>query len=89
MKCTCSYIHENFICYVKCDLLYESPSHFLKLARQEEELRLEEEKFYEAKREAARIAKLQKKKEQTAKSKNATTKGGKSWLGEDENEWDM
>ncbi|KAK3091109.1 hypothetical protein FSP39_017181 [Pinctada imbricata] len=58
-----------------------------KLARQEEELRLEEEKFYEAKKEASRIAKLRKKKEETAK--NSTKKGEKSWLGDQENDWEV
>ncbi|KAL5018844.1 hypothetical protein ScPMuIL_004566 [Solemya velum] len=59
------------------------------LSKQEEELRAEEEAYYEAKREAARIAKLQKVKEKAAKGKNATTKGGRSWLGDDENEWEV
>lgn len=61
----------------------------LQLSKQEEELRAEEEAYYEAKREAARIAKLQKVKEKAAKGKNATTKGGRSWLGDDENEWEV
>lgn len=60
---------------------------FLKLAQQEEELRLEEEKFYEAKREAARIAKLQKAKEKRAKT--SAPSGSKSWLGENEKDWDV
>lgn len=60
---------------------------FLKLAQQEEELRLEEEKFYEAKREAARIAKLQKAKEK--KAKTSAPSGSKSWLGENEKDWDV
>ncbi|KAJ8318882.1 hypothetical protein KUTeg_003973 [Tegillarca granosa] len=59
-----------------------------KLAEQEEEIRKEEEAYYEARREAARIAKLQKAKEEAAKAKNST-KGTKSWLGDDENEWDV
>lgn len=58
-----------------------------KLAQQEEELRLEEEKFYEAKREAARIAKLQKAKEK--KAKTSAPSGSKSWLGENEKDWDV
>eukprot|EP00105_Crassostrea_gigas_P044823 XP_019928971.1 PREDICTED: AP-1 complex-associated regulatory protein isoform X2 [Crassostrea gigas] len=57
------------------------------LAQQEEELRLEEEKFYEAKREAARIAKLQKAKEK--KAKTSAPSGSKSWLGENEKDWDV
>ncbi|XP_061175206.1 AP-1 complex-associated regulatory protein-like [Saccostrea echinata] len=58
-----------------------------KLAQQEEDIRLEEEKFYEAKREAARIAKLQKAKEK--KAKTSTQGSGKSWLGENEKDWDV
>lgn len=58
-----------------------------KLGQEEEEIRAEEEKFYEAKREAARVAKLQRAKE--ANAKNKSTKHGKSWLGDDENEWDV
>lgn len=71
-------------------LLVYIPKHvtcFLKLAQQEEELRLEEEKFYEAKREAARIAKLQKAKEK--KAKTSAPSGSKSWLGENEKDWDV
>ena len=60
------------------------------LVRQEEELRMEEEAYYEAKREAARAAKLQRAKEQQGKS-NALVpaKGGKSWVGEDESDWEV
>jgi hypothetical protein len=57
------------------------------LARQEEALRREEEAYVEAKREAARSAKLQRAKEEAAK-KNATINGSRSWLGEDE-EWEV
>lgn len=80
-------IYQNFILYL---LLVYIPKHvtcFLKLAQQEEELRLEEEKFYEAKREAARIAKLQKAKEKRAKT--SAPSGSKSWLGENEKDWDV
>ncbi|XP_050394400.1 AP-1 complex-associated regulatory protein isoform X1 [Patella vulgata] len=59
-----------------------------KLAQQEEELKEEEEAFIEAKREAARIAKQQKAKEQAAR-KNATTHGAKSWLGDNDEEWEI
>ncbi|XP_060073670.1 AP-1 complex-associated regulatory protein-like isoform X1 [Ylistrum balloti] len=58
------------------------------LAQREEELRLEEEKFYEAKREAARTAKLQRAKEAAARDKNANRKS-KSWVGDDEGEWEI
>lgn len=58
-----------------------------KLAQQEEDLRKEEEAYYEAKKEAARVAKLQRAKEKAAK-KNATINGSRSWLGDDE-EWEV
>ncbi|XP_070186958.1 AP-1 complex-associated regulatory protein-like isoform X1 [Littorina saxatilis] len=57
------------------------------LAQQEEELKRDEESFFEAKREASRIAKLQRAKEKAAK-KNATINGSRSWLGDDE-EWEV
>ncbi|XP_046369949.2 AP-1 complex-associated regulatory protein-like isoform X4 [Haliotis rufescens] len=57
------------------------------LAQQEEEIEREEEAYYEAKREAARITKLQRAKEAAAK-KNATTNGPRSWLG-DEDDWEV
>ena len=60
---------------------------YFQLAEQEEELRKEEEAYFEAKREANRIAKLQRAKDQAAK-KNATTDGSRSWLGEDQ-EWEV
>ena len=61
----------------------------LQLVRQEEELREEEEAYYEAKREAARVAKLQRKKEMAIKSNSLVVKEGKNaWLG-DENEWEL
>ena len=58
--------------------------------RQEEELRQEEEAYYEAKREAARAAKASK---QLALRASAGTGPGantapNAWLG-DENDWDM
>lgn len=61
------------------------------LVRQEEELRQEEEAYYEAKREAARAAKANKSRELMLKS--GTTSGTannapSAWLG-DENDWDM
>ena len=59
----------------------------MQLAQQEEELRREEESYYEAKREAGRIAKLQRAKEKAAK-KNATINGSRAWLG-DEEEWEV
>ena len=58
------------------------------MRHEEEIIRAEEEKFYEAKREAARVAKLQKEKETQAKHKNPS-KTGKSWLGDDETEWEV
>ena len=61
----------------------------LQLVRQEEELREEEEAYYEAKREAARVAKMQRKKEMAIKSNSLVVKEGKNaWLG-DENEWEL
>ena len=54
------------------------------LANQEQELEREEEAFYEAKREAARVARLEKEKENQAKSNPAHNK---SWANEDD--WDM
>ncbi|KAK3586118.1 hypothetical protein CHS0354_033241 [Potamilus streckersoni] len=59
------------------------------LRLQEEELRREEEAYYEAKREATRIAKLHKAKEENAKTHNATVNGPRSWLGDDETEWEV
>ena len=59
--------------------------------RQEEELRQEEEAYYEAKREAARAAKNNKTKELTAKPASgsaSTNTAPNAWLG-DENDWDM
>ncbi|GFO02338.1 Ap-1 complex-associated regulatory protein-like isoform x1 [Plakobranchus ocellatus] len=55
-----------------------------KLANQEQELEREEEAFYEAKREAARIARLNKEKEKQAKNNPAHNK---SWANEDE--WEI
>lgn len=57
------------------------------LSHQEEELKREEEAYFEAKREAAYIAKLQRAKEKTA-IKNASINGSRSWLGDDE-EWEV
>ncbi|XP_064635967.1 AP-1 complex-associated regulatory protein-like isoform X2 [Lineus longissimus] len=62
------------------------------LAKQEEELRLEEEAYYEAKREAARVARLRKAQQNATKAgtQGAIANGPKgSWLGEDEAEWDV
>lgn len=55
-----------------------------KLANQEQELEREEEAFYEAKREAARIARLNKEKEDQAKNNPAHNR---SWANEDE--WEI
>lgn len=71
------------ICF-QCCLKY---LYFFQLAQQEEDLRLEEEAYYEAKREAARIAKLQRAKEKAAKQ-NAAINGSRTWLGDDE-EWEV
>ncbi|GAB1597802.1 AP-1 complex-associated regulatory protein isoform X4 [Argonauta hians] len=57
-----------------------------KLAKQEEELRMEEEAYYEARREAARIARLQRIAKQQQTSKTHTDR---SWLGDNENDWDV
>lgn len=63
---------------------------FCQLAKQEEELRMEEEAYYEARREAARIARLQRvAKEQAAKNFSKIGATGRSWLGDNENEWDV
>ena len=59
--------------------------------QQEEQLRMEEEAYYEAKREAARVARMQKMKEQM--SKQSTTivlrNGPKAWLGDEESDWEV
>ncbi|XP_005101847.1 AP-1 complex-associated regulatory protein isoform X1 [Aplysia californica] len=54
-----------------------------KLAQQEQEIEREEEEYYEAKREAARIAKLNKDKELASKSNPAN----RGWVNEDE--WEV
>lgn len=43
---------------------------------------MEEEAFYEAKREAARVAKAQKMKEQKVKNTS-------NWLGDEKDDWDV
>ncbi|XP_035826532.1 AP-1 complex-associated regulatory protein isoform X2 [Aplysia californica] len=53
------------------------------LAQQEQEIEREEEEYYEAKREAARIAKLNKDKELASKSNPAN----RGWVNEDE--WEV
>lgn len=61
-----------------------------KLAKQEEELRMEEEAYYEARREAARIARIHRvAKEQASKTFSKIGAVGRSWLGENESEWDV
>lgn len=51
---------------------------------------MEEEAYYEARREAARIARLQRvAKEQAAKNFSKIGATGRSWLGDNENEWDV
>lgn len=63
------------------------------LVQQEEQLRMEEEAYYEAKREAARIARLQRMKEQNSRqlssSSMALRNGPKAWLGDDESDWEV
>ncbi len=50
---------------------------------------MEEEAFYEAKREAARVAKMQRQKEMMSKSSAMVVRNGpKAWLGDDE-DWDV
>ena len=64
----------------------------LQLVQQEEELRMEEEAYYEAKREAARIARLQKLREQNSRHTTSSVvlrNGPKSWLGEEETDWEV
>ena len=57
---------------------------------QEEELRREEEAYYQAKREAARIAKvLRRKEQQVAKLASSSRKDANTWLGEDDSDWEM
>ena len=59
------------------------------LVRQEEELRQEEEAYYEAKREAARAARAQKQKELNSRANAGVVNNGpNAWLG-DENEWEV
>ncbi|KAI8520949.1 AP-1 complex-associated regulatory protein [Branchiostoma belcheri] len=56
------------------------------LQEQEEQLRIEEEAFYAAQREAARIAKQRKLlDEQQAAAKN----GPKAWVGGDQDDWEV
>lgn len=52
---------------------------------------MEEEAYYEAKREAARVAKMQRQKEQMSKQSGALVirNGPKAWLGDDESDWDV
>ncbi|ELU05546.1 hypothetical protein CAPTEDRAFT_228182 [Capitella teleta] len=59
------------------------------LVHQEEELRMEEEAYYEAKREAARVAKMQRMKEKALKEAGIVKKGGKAWVGDDESDWEI
>ena len=64
----------------------------IQLVRQEEELRMEEEAYYEAKREAARVARMQKMKEQASKQQSSALvlrNGPKAWIGEDESDWEV
>ena len=56
---------------------------------QEEELRKEEEAYYQAKREAARVSKALRRKEQAARLMVASKKDPNAWLGEDESDWEM
>ena len=50
---------------------------------------MEEEAYYEAKREAARVAKMQRQREQAIKANAGVVNNGpNAWLG-DENEWDV
>lgn len=58
------------------------------LARQEEELRLEEEAYYEAKREASRLARLQRAKEQAARSKLGVG-SSQGWPEGRDSDWEM
>lgn len=59
-----------------------------KLQREEEELRREEEAYYEAKQEAARIAALQRAKEEQARLQ-ATSNGPKNWTPGDDSDWEV
>ena len=75
--------------YFKQAVVPDGFTFLLQLVRQEEELREEEEAYYEAKREAARVAKMQRQKEMAVKSNSVVVKEGKNaWLG-DENEWEL
>ncbi|XP_033127342.1 AP-1 complex-associated regulatory protein-like [Anneissia japonica] len=58
-----------------------------KLQRQEEEIKLEEEAFIAAKREASRIAR--QKKLMDAKRMENSNGRAQSWLGDDESQWDV
>ena len=78
-----------FITYSRHVVVLDGFTFVLQLVRQEEELREEEEAYYEAKREAARVAKMQRQKEMAVKSNSVVVKEGKNaWLG-DENEWEL
>ena len=58
------------------------------LEREEEELRREEEAYYEAKQEAARIAELQRAKEKQARLSNPSN-GPKNWTPGDDSDWEV
>jgi len=59
------------------------------LVHQEEELRREEEAYYQARREAARSAKALKHKERLAKLGPSSQKDPNTWLGEEDSDWEM
>ena len=62
----------------------------IQLIHQEEELRQEEEAYYEAKREAARVARQQKQRDMANKGTVAVVRNGpKAWIGDDESDWEM
>ncbi|CAH1794174.1 unnamed protein product [Owenia fusiformis] len=59
-----------------------------KLNEQEEAIRYEEEAYYEAKREASRIAKIRRDEENKINANNLQNQSN-SWLGDQEEEWEV
>lgn len=61
----------------------------MQLREQEEQLRMEEEAFYEAKRQAARVGRRLKSQELAAKQAAAKKSIHQTWLGKDAEEYEM
>lgn len=70
---------------VPCELRSTVYVCVLQLQEDEEELQREEEAYIAARREAARIAQLQKEKEEAVK----TTNGPKTWSSGKDGDWEV